>query len=232
MNILRALAAIGLAIAILGSTVLLFLNDSLWYWSTGFAMFFFSLATYLKAIHLGAGTLRGRFHIILGTGGAIFTAGIFAGLLGGENLLLFGLHDLGRVILIFSVIMMLVGLAKQGYTLSTVEWIQVVLVFLVLAGAGLWLFYGLYSGATSAMSILVYLSLIMLLFTISVVRVYLGSNLGMRWTLGAVSVLFITLGDMAMAYQTMSQIEGWTIVQYLSWSMLAVIMGIISSMWD
>jgi hypothetical protein len=37
---------------------------------------------------------------------------------------------------------------------------------------------------------------------------------------------------MAMVYQAMSGIEWWTIVQYASWSMLAVIMGIISSMWD
>lgn len=232
MNILRALAAIGLGIAIIGSVMLGTLNDPNWRWGAGIAMFFFCMATYLKAIHLGTGTLRGKFHIILGSGGAIFMAGIFAGLLGSDPLLLFGLHDLGRVTLIVAVILMLLGLMKQGYTLSAMEWGQVVLVFLILAGIGLGLFYGLYGGATLSMSILVYLSLILLFVTVAVVRIYLGSSLGARWTLGAVSVLFITLGDMAMAYQTMSGIEWWTIVQYVSWSMLAVIMGIISSMWD
>lgn len=232
MNILRALAAIGLGIAIAGSIMLGTLYDPNWRWGTGIAMFFFSIATYLKAIHLGTGTLRGKFHIILGSGGAIFTAGIFVGLLGSDPLLLFGLHDLGRVIFIVAVILMLLGLMKQGYTLSAMEWIQVGLVFLVLAGTGLVFFYKLYGGATLSMSILVYLSLILLFVTLAVVRVYLGSSLGARWTLGALSVLFITLGDMAMAYQTMSGIEWWTIVQYASWSTLAVIMGIISSMWD
>ncbi|RPI80008.1 MAG: hypothetical protein EHM45_00570 [Desulfobacteraceae bacterium] len=232
MNFLRALAAIGLGIAITASLMLLALNNPLWPWGTGLAMFFFCMATYLKAIHLGTGTLRGKFHIILGSGGAVFTAGILAGLFGSDPLLLFGLHDLGRVVLIFALILMLLGLMKQGYTLSAMEWGQVVLVFLVLAGIGLGLFYGLYSGATPLMIVLVYLSLILLFVTVAVVRVYLGSSLGARWTLGALSVLFITFGDMAMAYQAMSGIEWWTYVQYLSWSMLAIIMGIISSMWD
>jgi hypothetical protein len=232
MNILRVLAAIGLGIAFAGSLMLLILYDPLWRWGSGLAMFCFGLATYLKAIHLGAGTLRGKFHVILGTAAIILTAAIFAGLLESNNSLLFGLHYMARLVLIISVILMLLGLMKQGYTLSAIEWGQVLLVFGVLAGIGLWLFYGLYSGATISMSILVYLSLFLLIVTLAVVRIYLGSNLGTRWTFGALSVVFITLGDMAMAYQAMAGIEWWTVVQYLSWSMLALIMGIISSLWD
>lgn len=232
MNILRALAAIGLGIAITGSFMLLALYDPLWRWGVGLAMFFFSMATYLKAVHLGAGTLRGKFHVILGTASFLFAVSIAVGLASDNQSLVYGIHSFTRLIFIISVLMMLIGLFKQGYSLSAMEWVQVLLVFAVLAGLGLGLFYGLYSGATLHMSILVYLSLLILLLTLAVVRVYLGSNLGIRWTLGAVSVLFITLGDMAMAYQGMSGIEWWTVVQYVSWIILAIIMGWISSLWD
>jgi hypothetical protein len=64
------------------------------------------------------------------------------------------------------------------------------------------------------------------------VRVYLGSNLGVRWTAGALSVLCITLGDLSMAYFAASSLPIWEVVQYLSWDGLGFIMGIICLLWD
>jgi hypothetical protein len=64
------------------------------------------------------------------------------------------------------------------------------------------------------------------------VRVYLGSNLGVRWTAGALSVLCITLGDLSMAYFAASGLPVWEVVQYLSWDGLGFIMGIICLLWD
>jgi hypothetical protein len=145
---------------------------------------------------------------------------------------IFGLHYLARFIFIVSVALMFLGLQKQGYTLSAGAWIVVLLVFAALAATGLWFFYTLYAGATILMSILVYMSLFIMLEVLGVVEVYLGSNLGVRWTAGALSVLCVTLGDMSMAYGAVSGLPVWETVQYLSWSLLGVIMGIISLLWD
>jgi len=53
-----------------------------------------------------------------------------------------------------------------------------------------------------------------------------------RWTAGALSVLFITLGDLSMAYGAASGLAVWEAVQYLSWIGLGFIMGIICLLWD
>jgi hypothetical protein len=82
------------------------------------------------------------------------------------------------------------------------------------------------------MTILVYVSLFIMFETMAVVRIYLGSDLGWRWTAGALSVICITVGDMAMAYSAASGLAVWETVQYLGWSVLGVIMCIISLMWD
>ena len=121
---------------------------------------------------------------------------------------------------------------KQGYTLSLGDWIQILVVFVILAGIGLWLFHSLYAGATVLMIILVYMSLFIMLETMAVIRVYLGSDLGWRWTAGALSVMCVTVGDMSMAYSATSGLAVWETVQYLSWSVMVAIMCIISLMWD
>jgi hypothetical protein len=136
------------------------------------------------------------------------------------------------LIFIVSVFVMFIGLMKQGYTLSGGDWVQVLVVFAILTAIGLWFFHSLYAGATVLMSILVYKSLFIMLEALAVVRIYLGSDLGWRWTAGALSVICITVGDMGMAYSTTSGLAVWEIVQYLGWSIRSVIMCIISLMWD
>jgi hypothetical protein len=185
-----------------------------------------------KAFYLRLDTLRGKFHLILGAGAIILCAAITAGLLSTTPWPIFGLHYVARFIFILAVFMMFVGLMKQGYTLSVGNWVQVLVVFGILAAIGLWLFYSLYAGASVLMSILVYMSLFIMLETIAVIRVYVGSDLGWRWTAGAVSVICITVGDMGMAYGVTSGAAVWEIVQYLGWSALSIIMCIISLMWD
>ncbi len=232
MKALRVLIGIVMAFAIVMGVTLLLLVDPIWKWGTVIIMVCFGVAALAKAFYLRLNTLRGKFHVILGSGAVIFCAAIMAGLLSATPWQIFGLHYLTRFIFILSVFMMLVGLMKQGYTLSFGNWAQVLMAFAIPAAIGLWLFYSLYAGATILMNILVYMSLFIMLETLAVIRVYLGSDLGWRWTAGALSVICITVGDMSMAYSATSGIAGWEIVQYLSWSVMAAIMCVISLMWD
>lgn len=232
MKAVRIFIGIVMGLAFVGSLVLLALADPSWKWGAGIIVLCFGLAALGKAFHLKVDTLRGKFHMILGAGALIFGIAIIVGLISETPEYIFGLHYLARFIFMLSVFMMLIGLMKQGYTLSVGDWVQVLVVFAILAAIGLWLFHNLYAGATVLMTILVYISLFILLETITVIRIYLGSNLGWRWTAGALSVMCITVGDMGMAYSATSGLAAWEIVQYLGWSVLGVIMCIISLMWD
>jgi hypothetical protein len=232
MKPLRVLIGTVMVLALVGSLALLFLSNPVWKWGAAIIALCFGTAALAKGVYLGLDNLRGKFHVILGFGAIALTAAITTTLVSSTPGLVFGLHYLARFVFIVSVAMMLLGLIRQGYTLSTLEWIQMLIVFVVLAGIGLWLFYGLYAGANLLMSILVYASLFIMLETLFVVRIYLGSNLGARWTFGAVSVLCITLGDMSMAYAMTSGLPAWEIVQYLGWCSISFIMCIISLMFD
>jgi hypothetical protein len=232
MKAVRAFIGIVMGLSFVGSVALLALADPIWKWGAGIIALCFGVAALGKAFYLRLNTLRGQFHVILGAGAVIFGIAIIVGLLSKTPEHIFGLHYLARLIFILSVFMMFIGLMRQGYTLSGGDWVQVLVVFAILAAIGLWLFHSLYAGATVLMSILVYMSLFIMLETLTVVRIYLGSNLGWRWTAGALSVICITVGDMGMAYSTTSGLAVWEIVQYLGWNILSVIMCIISLMWD
>jgi hypothetical protein len=232
MKLLRALVGIIMGLSFVGSLTLLALANPLWKWCVGIIVLCFTVAALGKAFYLRLNTLRGKFHLLLGAGALALCVAIVVGLVSATPWHIFGLHYLARFILILSVFMMFMGLMKQEYTLSAGDWSQVFIVFAILATGGLWLFYSLYAGATVLMSILVYLSLFLMLETIAVIRVYLGSNLGWRWTAGALSVMCITVGDMGMAYSTTSGLVAWEIVQYMGWGIMATIMCIISLLWD
>jgi hypothetical protein len=229
---LRVIIWIVMILSAIGSVALLALGNPLWKWGTALIALCFGVAGVGKGLYLKLDTLRGKFHLILGSGALIFCAAIVVGLVSITPWQIFGLHYLARFIFIVSVALMFIGLMKQGYTLSATDWIIVLVVFAALATAGLWFFYTLYAGATELMSILVYMSLFIMLEVLGVVQVYLGSNLGVRWTAGALSVMFVTLGDMSMAYFAVSGLPIWETVQYLSWSVLGFIMGIICLLWD
>lgn len=232
MKAVRVFIGIVMGVSFVGSLVLLALADPTWKWGAGITALCFGAAALGKALYLKLDTLRGKFHVILGAGAVIFGIAIIVGLISEIPAHIFGVHYLARFIFMLAVFMMFIGLMKQGYTLSIGDWIQVLVVFVILAGIGLWLFHTLYAGATVLMSILVYASLFIMLETMAVVRVYLGSDLGWRWTAGALSVMCITVGDMGMAYTATSGLAVWETVQYLGWSCLSVIMCIISLMWD
>lgn len=232
MKALKVLIGMVMVFSIVAMLALLALGDPVWKWGAAIISICFGIAALGKAFHLRLNTLRGKFHVILGSAALIFSAAMIAGLVSAVPWSVFGLHYLTRFIFLLSVFLMLTGLLKQGYTLSAGDWLQVLGVFAVLAAVALWLYYNLYAGASLLMTVLVYMALLIMLETLAVVRVYLGSDLGWRWTAGGLSVLFITLGDMGMAYSATSGIAGWEIVQYLSWSVMGAIMCVISLMWD
>jgi len=232
MKAFRGLIWVVMVLAAIGSVVLLALGNPIWKWGAAIIALCFGVAGVGKALYLKLDTLRGRFHMILSIGALVFCAAIAAGLLSASQWQLFGLHYLARFIFIVSVALMFIGLMRQGYTLSLGDWIIVLVVFAVLAATGLWFLQTLYAGAPVLMSILVYMSIIILFEVLAVVQVYLGSNLGVRWTAGALSVLCVTLGDLSMAYFAASALPIWEVVQYLSWSTLSFIMGIICLLWD
>lgn len=232
MKALRIFIGIVMGVSFLGSLVLLVLADPTWKWGAAIIALCFGIAALGKAFYLKLDILRGKFHLILGAGALILGIAIIVGLLSEAPEYIFGLQYLARFIFLLSVFMMFIGLVKQGYALSFGDWVQVLVVFAILAGIGLWLFHTTFAGATVLMTILVYISLFIMLETMAVVRIYLGSNLGWRWTAGALSVICITVGDMAMAYSATSGLVVWETVQYLGWSILGVIMCIISLMWD
>lgn len=232
MKALRVFIWIVMILSAIGSLALLALGDPIWKWGAAIISLCFGVAGVGKAFHLKLDTLRGKFHLILSIGALIFCAAIVVGLVSTTPWQIFGLHYLARFIFIVSVALMFVGLMKQGYTLSARDWVVALLLFAALAAIGLWFFYTLYAGATVLMSILVYMSLFIMLEVLCVVQVYLGSNLGVRWTAGALSVMCVTLGDTSMAYFAVSGLPVWEVVQYLSWSVLGFIMGIICLLWD
>lgn len=232
MKALRALIWIVMVLSLVGSVALLALGDPIWKWGSAIIMLCFGVAGVGKAFYLRLDTLRGRFHLILSAGALLFCAAIIVGLLSTTPWQIFGLHYLARFIFLVSVVLMFVGLMKQGYTLSAGDWGTVLGVFIALAAIGLWFFYTLYAGGTVLMSVLIYMSLFIMLVVLANVQVYLGSNLGLRWTAGALSVLCITLGDLSMAYSAASGLAVWEAVQYLSWIGLGFIMGIICLLWD
>jgi hypothetical protein len=229
---LRVFIWIVMVLSAIGTVALLGLGNPLWKWGAAIIALCFGVAGVGKALYLKLDTLRGKFHLILGIGALIFCAAIVVGLVSTTPWQIFGLHYLARFIFIVSVALMFVGLMKQGYTLSARDWVVALLLFAALAAIGLWFFYTLYAGATELMSILVYMSLFIMLEVLAVVQVYLGSNLGVRWTAGALSVMCVTVGDMSMAYFAVSGLPIWETVQYLSWSVLGFIMGIICLLWD
>ena len=232
MKAFRVFIGMVMGLSFAGSLVLLALGNPIWKWGAVITSLCFGLAALGKAFYLKLDTLRGKFHLILGTGALILGIAIIVGLASETPEYIFGLQYLARLIFMLSVFMMFIGLVKQGYSLSFGDWVQVLVVFAILAGIGLWLFHTLYAGATVLMTILVYVSLFIMFETMAVVRIYLGSDLGWRWTAGALSVICITVGDMAMAYSAASGLAVWETVQYLGWSVLGVIMCIISLMWD
>jgi hypothetical protein len=232
MKAFRVFIGMVMGLSFAGSLVLLALGNPIWKWGAVITSLCFGLAALGKAFYLKLDTLRGKFHLILGTGALILGIAIIVGLASETPEYIFGLQYLARLIFMLSVFMMFTGLVKQGYSLSFGDWVQVLVVFAILAGIGLWLFHTLYAGATVLMTILVYVSLFIMFETMAVVRIYLGSDLGWRWTAGALSVICITVGDMAMAYSAASGLAVWETVQYLGWSVLGVIMCIISLMWD
>ena len=232
MKALRVFIGVVMGLSFVGSLVLLALGNPMWKWGAGIIALCFGIAALGKAFYLKLDNLRGKFHVLLSAGALILGIAIIVGLVSETPEYIFGLQYLARFIFVLSVFMMFIGLMKQGYTLSFGDWIQVLVVFAILAGIGLWLFHTLYAGATVLMTILVYVSLFIMLETMAVVRIYLGSNLGWRWTAGALSVMCITVGDMSMAYSATSGLVVWETVQYLGWSVLGVIMCIISLMWD
>jgi len=232
MKAFRVFIGMVMGLSFVGSLVLLALGNPIWKWGAAIISLCFGIAALGKAFYLKLDTLRGKFHLILGTGALILGIAIIVGLVSEAPEYIFGLQYLARLIFMLSVFMMFTGLVKQGYSLSFGDWVQVLVVFAILAGIGLWLFHTLYAGATVLMTILVYVSLFIMFETMAVVRIYLGSDLGWRWTAGALSVICITVGDMAMAYSAASGLAVWETVQYLGWSVLGVIMCIISLMWD
>lgn len=232
MKGLRALIWIVMILGAIGGLVLLALGNPIWKWMAAIIAFCFGVAAVGKALYLRLDTLRGKFHLILGIGALFFCAAIVVGFLSTTPWLIFTLHYIARFIFLASVVLMFIGLMKQGYTLSLGDWLIVLIIFAALATIGLWFFYTLYAGATILMSILIYSSLLIMLVVLANVQVYLGSNLGMRWTAGALSVLCVTLGDMGMAYFATSALPVWETVQYLGWSAVSFIMGVISLLWD
>ena len=232
MKALRVFIGIVMGLSFVGSLVLLILGDPTWKWGAAIIALCFGIAALGKAFYLRVDTLRGKFHVILGAGALTLGIAIIVTLVSETPAYIFSLQYLARFIFMLSVFMMFIGLVKQGYSLSFGDWIQVLVVFVILAGIGLWFFHTLYAGATVLMTILVYISLFIMLETMAVVRIYLGSDLGWRWTAGALSVMCVTIGDMSMAYSATSDLAVWETVQYLGWSVLGVIMCIISLMWD
>lgn len=230
---MRAALGTVTGLAVFWSLALFFLQNPLWQWCVAIMGACMTVTIFLKGFYIGHDTLRGRFHMILGTGAGLLALAIIGTLMVIPQPFMVSLHCFARIVLLISVLLMFLGLKKQGYTLTTTEWAEVLLVYLALAGTGLWFFYFKFAVASLMLTVLIYLSLIILLVTMSVVRVYLGSNLGWRWTAGAVGVLFITLGDMGLAYGSAVNLATSTsasldILQYGGWGLLCLIMTLVS----
>ena len=233
MQIMRVTLGTLTGLGVFWGFALFFLENPLWQWCVVVLGASMTLTIFLKGFYIGMDSLRGRFHAILGTGAALLTLAIIGTLVEIPHHFMVSLHCLARVVFVISVALMHLGLKKQGYSLSITEWAEVLVVFVALAGTGLWFFYVTFTIPDVLLTLLVYLSLAILLITLSVVRIYLGSNLGWLWTLGAVSVLFITLGDIAMAYSSSAGLSAANlaslgILQYSAWGMLCLIMTLVS----
>ncbi len=152
----------------------------------------FALVAWRKAISLKLETARAKLIAFLGTGGLFITAGFLT-----HGSLSHIVNIIGYIFLIIGVVFMFINLYSMGYSLELMEWIQVLIVFAFLSAIAI------YMGINNQISLLGWiltgLSLFLILVASAVLRVFWGSDLGMRWTIGVLAGILLAIATVSYA---------------------------------
>ncbi len=156
------------------------------------SFFIFGLVAWRKAISLKLETARAKLIAFLGTGGLFISAGFLT-----QGSLSHILNIIGYIFLIVGVVFMFINLYGMGYNLDPMEWIQVLIVFAVLSAVAVYM--GLNNEISTLGWILTGLSLFLILIASAVLRIFWGSDLGMRWTIGVFAGILLAIATVSYA---------------------------------
>ncbi len=156
------------------------------------SFFIFGLVAWRKAISLKLETARAKLIAFLGTGGLFLSAGFLT-----QGSISSALNIIGYVFLIIGVVFMFINLYKMGYSLDLPEWIQVLIVFAFLSGIAIYM--GMGNGISTFGWALTGLSLFLILVASAVLRIFWGSDLGRRWTIGVFAGILLAIATVSYA---------------------------------
>lgn len=161
------------------------------------SLFFVSVVFFISAIRkvfiVGADTLRGRFWAVFSSIGVFMALSVFWEPVSFPNLLM---NLLARFTLMISIVMMSVGLAVRGFFIRGVRLLWVLLSFILISLIMLYLAFHSPLGVSWAILFAI-ADVLVFTFTIYNLLVYLGSELGRRWTEGTLAMLTYIVADMA-----------------------------------
>ncbi len=184
------------------------------------SFFIFGLVAWRKAISLKLETARAKLIAFLGTGGLFISAGFLT-----HGSLSHILNIVGYVFLIIGVVFMLINLQRMGYSLEPAEWIQVLIVFAFLSAVAIYM--GLGNGISPLGWALTGLSLFLILVASAVLRIFWGSDLGMRWTIGVFAGILLAIATVSYAsYMSTGNIV-YSLVAHFFYTSSGVMMAIL-----
>lgn len=190
-------------VAVLAALYAYFVDKSLLVPVLGFIGLLFLVSAIRKVNILGFDTLRGKFWAIFSLVGVFIFLSAFWHYGTFMNLLM---HLLARFFLATTILMMSIGLAKRGFFLRGARITWVVLAFLLILVVMVLIIPRSPMGIVWAVLFAI-MDIIVFTFTINNLLVYLGSELGRRWTEGVLAMLtyivsdiFFILGIMDVAY--------------------------------
>ena len=192
---------------------------------SAFSFFVFGIIAWRKALSLGWQNVRAKLIAFLGTGGLILSAGFM--LSGSLSTVLF---LIGYAFLIIGVILMLLNLLKMGYSLELMEWLQVIIINAVI------ILFAIYMGYINGISlfgwIMTGISLLLIFIASIVLRIFWGSDLGIRWTIGVIAAILLAIATVTMSSFNSTREIVYFIISHGFYTVSGMMMGILYTLED
>jgi len=187
-----------------------------------------------KAYLLGMNTVRARNIFFIGIGLLLLAIGFFLFQSKFPNYIIYPLLYIGHLSLVSAVVYMFINLLKHGYGLTFDEILQVFVISMILIIVGYWVlmkdykfderfFYNL---------ILIILGYIIVIFAIINLRIYWGSDLGIRWLLGSISAIMFFISDVIFVLYLSNNKPEFIYSASLLWGLAAILLCFVFSLPD
>ncbi len=189
------------------------------------SFFVFGIIAWRKALSLGWQNVRAKLIAFLGTGGFFISFGFM--LSGDISTILF---LTGYAFLIIGVILMLINLLKMGYSLEMAEWLQVTIINAVVA------LFAIYMGYINGISpfgwIMTGISLLLIFIASIVLRIFWGSDLGIRWTIGVIAAILLAIATVTMSSYNSTQEIVYLVIAHGFYTLSGMLMGLLYTLQD